>query len=106
MNDAHAFDLCRRAVDSGSITSVAQEIGYSRTAISLYLSGKYGADVEKIKSAILERYDSYNCIHTGQITSGLACRSRYTAPRPFGGRSKEKHWLVCQSCQYNKGGKL
>lgn len=105
LNDAHAFDLARAAVEASSMTAVAAAIGYSRTAISLYLSGKYGAGVEKLEAAILGRYDIYSCHHTGIEISGPDCQRRATAPRPFGGRAKEAHWLACQSCQHNKGGK-
>ena len=104
MNDAHTFDLARAAVAAESMTAVAAEIGYSRTAISLYLSGKYGAGVEKLEAAIRARYDIYPCPHTGQEISGPDCARRASAPRPFGGRAKEANWLACQSCQHNKQG--
>ena len=104
MNDAHTLDLARAAVAAGSMTAVAVEIGYSRTAISLYLSGKYGAGVEKLEAAIRARYDIYPCSHTGQEISGPDCARRATAPRPFGGRAKEANWLACQTCQHNKQG--
>lgn len=103
MNDPHTFELAQAAVAASSMTAVALAIGYSRTAISLYLSGKYGAGVEKLESAILARYDIYPCPHTRIEISGPDCARRATSPRPFGGRAKEAHWLACQSCQHNKG---
>jgi len=105
MNDAHTFDLGQKAVAATSMTAVAVAIGYSRTAVSLYMSGKYGAGVEKLEAAIVARYDIYPCPHTGIEISGPDCTRRATAPRPFGGRAKEAHWLACQTCQHNKGGK-
>ncbi len=105
MNDAHTFDLAQKAVAATSMTAVAIAIGYSRTSVSLYLSGKYGAGVEKLEAAITARYDIYPCTHTGIEISGPDCTRRATAPRPFGGRAKEAHWLACQTCQHNKGGK-
>jgi len=101
MNDAHTFGLCQQACDTSSITVVALAVGYSRTAVSLYLSGKYGAGVEKLEAAIRAQYDRYDCCHTGIEISGTDCQRRATAPRPFGGRAKEAYWLTCQSCQYN-----
>ena len=83
------------------MTAVALAVGYSRTAISLYLSGKYGADVEKLEAAIRAQYDRYDCLHSGIEISGPDCQRRASAPRPFGGRAKEAHWLACQGCQYN-----
>lgn len=105
MNDAHTFDLAQKAVAATSMTAVAMAIGYSRTAVSLYMSGKYGAGVEKLEAAIVSRYDIYPCPHTGIEISGPDCTRRASAPRPFGGRTKEAHWLACQTCQHNKGGK-
>lgn len=104
MNDAYTFDLTLAAVAVSNMTAVAVAVGYSRTAISLYLSGKYGAGVEKLEAAIRARYDIYICPHTQLEISGPDCVRRATAPRPFGGRAKEAHWLACQSCQHNKSG--
>lgn len=110
MNDAHTFDLAKKAVAATSMTVVATQIlrgngqPYSRTAISLYLSGKYGAGVEKLEEAIRARYDIYPCPHTEIEISGPDCTRRATSPRPFGGRAKEAHWLACQACQHNKSG--
>jgi len=100
-NDVHTFDLCFAAVDASSMTAVSAAIGYSRTAVSLYLSGKYGAGVEKLEAAIRAQYDRYPCPHSGLEISGPDCQRRATAPRPFGGRAKETHWLACQGCNYN-----
>lgn len=102
MTDTHAMNLCRAAVDAGSMTEVAEQIGYSRTSISLYLSGKYGAGVENLEAAILARYDIYPCTHSGTEISGPDCQRRATAPRPFGGKAREAHWQTCQSCSHNK----
>lgn len=110
MNDPHTLGLAQAAVAASSMTAVAEQLlrnngrPYSRTAISLYLSGKYGAGVEKLEAAIRARYDIYLCPHTQQEISGPDCARRATAPRPFGGRAKEANWLACQSCQHNRQG--
>jgi len=105
MNDAYTFDLCRQVCDARSMTEVAITIGYSRTAVSLYLSGKYGAGVDRLEAAIRMHYAvRYPCTHTGIEISGTDCQRRASAPRPFGGRVKEAHWLTCQSCKYNLSG--
>src|SRR3990172_11829246 len=81
-NDPHTFTLAQAAVAADSRTAVAEVVGYSRTAISLYMSGKYGAGVEKLEAAIRARYDLYPCTHTGQEISGPDCQRRATAPPP------------------------
>lgn len=104
MNDPHTFALAQAAVKASSRAAVAVAVEYSRTAISLYLSGKYGAGVDKLEAAIRARYDRYPCPHTGQEISGPDCLRRSSSPRPFGGRAKEANWLACQACQHNKTG--
>lgn len=104
MHSSHAMTLLQGVLETETITAVAVQIGYSRTAVSLYLSGKYGADVDKLEAAIVSRYDIYPCPHTGQQISGPECTRRATAPRPFGGRAKEAHWIACQSCVHHTQG--
>ncbi|MDO9053812.1 MAG: helix-turn-helix transcriptional regulator [Sulfurimicrobium sp.] len=102
MNDVYTFELCKQVCDARSMTEVASTIGYSRTAVSLYLSGKYGAGVDKLEAAIRKHYAvRYPCEHTEIEISGADCQRRATAPRPFGGRARGAHWLACQSCKYN-----
>lgn len=102
MNE-HAYDLATSAANASSITAVALEIDYSRPALSRYLDRTYGADPAKLEAAIIARYDRYACPHNEQEISSPDCHRRATAPRPFGGRAKEAHWLACQTCQHNKG---
>ena len=101
MND-HAFCLAQAAAKADSKAVVAREIGYTRGAVSQYLNGYYAADPARMEAAILARYDIYPCTHTGLEISGPDCQRRASAPRPFGGRAKEAHWLACQTCQHNK----
>lgn len=104
MNE-HAYTLANNAAQKPStISEVADAIGYSREALSRYLSRSYGANPAQIEAAILARYDIYPCTHNGIEISGPDCQRRATAPRPFGGRAKEAHWLACQVCQHNKSG--
>lgn len=105
VNNEHAYSLAKTAAAASSIQAVATEIGYTRGAVSQYLGRYYGANPAKLENAILARYDIYACPHTGQEISGSDCSRRAAAPRPFGGRVKEAHWLACQTCQHNKGGK-
>jgi hypothetical protein len=100
MRDPHTLALAQAAATANTLTQVAMEIGYSRTAMSRYMSDKYGAETGQLESAIRARYDRYPCTHTGREIHGPECHRRATSPRPFGGRAKEAHWLTCQSCQY------
>lgn len=101
--DPHALSLLTRAVENSSKAAVAAEIGYSRTAVSLYMGGTYDANPEKLEAAIRASYDRYTCPHTRQEISGPECQHRLNSPKPFGGRAKRAHWDACQKCQGNGG---
>lgn len=92
------LDLLRNHVNK---TVISREIGYSRTAVSRYVSGTYGAGVEIIESAILERYDRRDCPHTGKEIDPQSCRRKALSPRPFGGQARERQWESCQACSHN-----
>lgn len=51
-------------------TAVAEELGVSKTTISLIMSGSYGADTSSIKKAIYGKYGELNvkCPFRGEIT--------------------------------------
>ncbi len=98
MRDAHALTLAQNAIDASSITAVALKIGFSRTALSLYMNDKYPAEPEAIESAIRTRFDQYPCNFTNEVITGQDCQQRANQPKPFGGRAKLTHWLACQSC--------
>lgn len=103
MRDTHSLYLAQIAIENSSITAVAVQIGFSRTALSLYMADKYPAEVGEIEAAIRARYDVYICPHTIQLITGPACKQRATQPKPFGGKAKLAHWQACQSCQHFTG---
>jgi len=102
VNNEHAYRLAEAAARATSKQAVANEIGYTRGAVSQYLSRSYGANPAKLEAAIVARYDLHECPHTGINIGGPECQRRASAPRPFGGRAKENHWLACQTCRHNQ----
>lgn len=98
MRDNHTLAMLQAAVSSSSNTAVAAEIGVSRTAISLYLNDKYGADVAMLEAKIRARYDSYTCPYLEVELRATECQLRANAPKPFGGSAKLRHWQACQDC--------
>lgn len=101
MRDPHTLYMLQQAVKGSSNTAVAAEIGVSRTAISLYLNDKYGADEAGLEAKIRARYDSYSCPHFGEAISAVECQVRAKSVKPFGGRAKLAHWNACQCCDRN-----
>lgn len=78
---------------------VGDEIGYSRPAVSRYLSGTYGDGVEKLEAALLKTYDRRDCPHTGEALAPDVCRKKALGPKPFGGAERRTWWLCCQTCK-------
>ena len=97
---SRALELVQVQVSAGKTRQqVAIEIGYSRTAVSLYLKGTYGG-VDKIEPAILKAYDRHDCPHTGGEISPELCRSKALAHKPFGGYERRVWWICCQTCPH------
>lgn len=101
MSDPAVVIIARQAVAAHErgIAGVAKEIGYSRTTLSLYLSGDYG-NGEKIEAALLSRYNRRVCPHTEEEVAPEYCRKKALAPKPYGGAARERHWQACQDCPH------
>lgn len=81
-------------------TRIAEEIGYSRPAVTRYLDGDYGARVGRIEAAILTCYDRRICPEDGQEKPPEHCRRVAWRPRPTGFPDAESLWLTCQTCPH------
>lgn len=95
--------LLNEQLESKSITAVADEVGYSRTAISLAKAEKYTAGMDKLAARILDVYsDRIMCPHLQSDIAPNQCREFHTAPLPMSDPSELRHWLVCQTCSHNQ----
>ncbi|HVJ53481.1 MAG TPA: transcriptional regulator [Aliidongia sp.] len=64
----------------GTIKAVADQLGYSRTAISLVLAGKYGdRSTTALERAVMTRLDQVACPVLGEI-AGEDCAAHQAAP--------------------------
>jgi hypothetical protein len=87
-------------MDAGqTITEISRDIGYSRTALSLYLSGGYSA-VTAIEAAILKVANRHLCPHTSEMIDPLVCARKAGSPKPFGGSARRAWWVCCQQCDH------
>lgn len=84
---------------------IALEIGYSRPAVSRYLSGSYGAGVEDLEAALLKRYERRLCPCDGEEKPPAQCRRIALRPRPHGFPDAETHWIACQTCPHKPVGR-
>ena len=98
---SRALELCHAQLASGKTRQqIAIDIAYSRTAVSLYLSGKYHADLASLEKAICRAYDRHECPHTGDTVEPTLCHKKALSPKPFGGAERLAWWTTCQTCQF------
>lgn len=82
------------------LAGVAEELGYSRPALSRFVNGSYPGG-EALSQAILERYQGLRfCPHEREAVPVSLCRKRAHAPEPFGGAARHAAWLACQRCPH------
>lgn len=99
MSNSTAFDLALAQIASGQTREqIALAIGYSRPAVSRYLSGTYGDGVTRLEAAIIKAFDRRDCPHTGSEITPELCQKKASGPRPFGGTDRRAWWLCCQTC--------
>jgi hypothetical protein len=102
---SRALDIAFEQVAAGkSRQQIAIDIGYSRPAVSRFMSGTYGKGLDKIEAAILKAYDKRDCPHTGEAIASEICRKKALAPKPFGGTARLVWWSTCQTCPHKPKG--
>lgn len=89
-----------------TIAGVAASVGMKRTALSMLLSGKYPAKLDKISAkfagTVLRRYrDQIHCKHLGRGIGADECRAHATAPMSTSNPEKLAQWSACRRCPLN-----
>ncbi len=89
----------------GSRQAVADVLGVSRTAVSLYLTGKLeanGGRVDRFERRAVERFcDRVLCPHLGSDISRANCQSNCERAIPTSDPAALRHWAACQRCSLN-----
>lgn len=97
--DTGWLDLLRTRVEElGSIAAVAAEVGYSRSAVSLALSGNYPAKVTKLAAAVIAAYTRCVCPYLKREITAAECRRHRTRPMPQSVPDELRFWSTCQRC--------
>lgn len=70
-----AYQILRREVQKAkSVAPVAKKLGYARSSVSLYLSGRYTANVENIEKKIIGTFTGkILCPYTNEIIEKSEC---------------------------------
>lgn len=97
--------LLRAEVErSGSRGRVAQQLGISRSAVSMLLSGTYPGGTDRMAELILSQLDTVVCPHTGETLSRPACAEIAGRPVPTSSPDALRHWRACQRCDHRLEG--
>lgn len=99
------LDLLSKAVDKSSKQAVSEELGVSRTVISLVMNNKYPASTDKIAEKVMNLYSRIECPHTGESITAAECKTHHTAAAPTSSPRAMRLWRACQSCPNNQGAK-
>ncbi|SDQ17982.1 hypothetical protein [Pseudovibrio sp. Tun.PSC04-5.I4] len=89
----------------GSRQAVADELGVSRTAVSLYLAGKLeanGGRIDRFERRAIERFcDRIMCPFLGSDISQANCQSNCERAIPTSDPAALRHWSACKRCPFN-----
>ncbi len=93
------LDILKDQVAKSSKADVAKRIGYSRTAVSLALSGNYKGSTDKLEAAVLETFTGpIECPFLAERISSDDCTDFRTRPIPQSSAAALRHWRACQAC--------
>lgn len=96
------LELIRAEATRTSNAAVALRLGYSRTAISLLLAGKYPGRPDKIEKKaieVLEPAVTVDCPYLGESIPIPQCQQYSVRKVPTHNPQKMAHWRACQECQ-------
>lgn len=98
MADMTWMAMLKEQVDARSITAVAADLGVSRTAVSLVLSGKYPGRTDKMAARIVDVFSRVRCPYSGGLVSPAECAQR-AGKMPMGSPGALRWWRMCQECE-------
>lgn len=96
-----ALALLRAEAARSSKAEAARRIGYSRSAVSMRLSGTYPGETAEMDRAIVERLGTVQCPHLRAEILGTACRGFAERQMPLSDAASLRHWSACKSCPLN-----
>lgn len=90
--------LLTDAVEKSSKQAVADDLGISRTAISLVMNGKYPASTDKIEALVMALYSRVDCPHLGESIAITQCKRHHSEKAPTSSPRAMRLWRACQTC--------
>jgi len=85
-----------------SIAATARRLGYSRTAVSLALAGKYPGGTDKMAATVLDVLGGVACPQLGREVTAAECADKAGA-MPTSSPTALRLWRACQTCPHRPG---
>lgn len=86
------------ATTMGSIKAAADAIGYSRTTVSLVLSGNYDRSTAEIAQAVMAKLQKVACPYLDHMIERETCLRTWKRTMPQSNPEALRHWSHCQTC--------
>lgn len=83
-----------------SIAATARRLGYSRTAVSLALAGKYPGTTDRLAATVLDVLGRVACPHLGREVTPGEC-AIHGGQIPTSSPAALRLWRACQTCPHN-----
>lgn len=93
------FALLTAEARRTSITATAARLGYSRTAVSLALAGKYPGGTDKLAATVLETFRRTQCPHLDREVTPVEC-AKHGGRVPTSSPAALRLWRACQACPH------
>ena len=84
--------------------AVANELGVSRTAVSLVCADKYHGRMDKFEKLVMDTYSRVECPHDGERVSPAQCKDLAERAAPTSSPREMRLWRACQNCQHKPTG--
>lgn len=95
------FLLLKEQVALKNLRTIAQELNYSITTLSLIINGKYVGKTDRFRDAILKHNNTVDCPYQNKLLKMSECCALSSAPAPTHNPMKMQQWRACQSCPNN-----
>ena len=104
--DPNWFQLLQDEARRTSMTQVSARLGYSRTSISLVLSGKYLGKTDKVAKRVTRILaQAVPCPFLHVDLPAEECRENCAKRAPTHNPTAMAHWRYCQKCPHNRSEK-
>lgn len=98
LQDEKWFQVLSAEVKKSSKSEVARLMGYSRTTISLVMSGKYDGGTTAIAAKVMETFtDLVACPYLNADINKGQCWDHQSRPMPSSDPNQLRHWMSCRS---------